>query len=88
MAWIDTKTEPLRGIGQRTADRDCERNRKDLEIAVTMAKTNESVEVENHLTWNCLVHLYFFILYVNIRADDVRADDVRADDVRADDEQP
>ena len=75
VAWVDTQTELLRGTGQRTADRDCERNRKYLEIAVTMAKTNESVEVENRLTWNCFVHLYFFILYVNIGADDVRADE-------------
>ena len=63
---ISWRTEVVRETGQkaeRDADRDCERRRKDLESVATVAETNGSVEVENHVTWNCSTHLNFFICY-------------------------
>ena len=50
MAWIDIQTESLKKTGQRTGDRNRDRRRKDLEIVVTMAKTNESENMENRVT--------------------------------------
>ena len=53
MAYIDTRTESLKQTGQRAGNRDCERRRKDLKIEAKGAETNESVEIENYVTWIC-----------------------------------